>query len=255
MSRVIADGLSQKATATTQEAEDAVAGKYPDAAGVHAAFNQYGLGTTSPPLISDMDDQTLPAGLYAYDPSTSGTLPPLSTPVGSLLVTHRGARTIQTSFHESKTNPVMHIRVYNSGWGDWSSYYHSANILGTVSQSGGVPTGAIIERGSNANGEYVKFADGTLICYYESTSPKTTSTPSGSLYLIDASAYAFPVNFVARPKVSRYAHRNGISGNGPSWTSSAADSDVTNTQVRIVLISSINTAVAAVGYIAIGRWF
>lgn len=38
------------------------------------------------------------------------------------------------------------------------------NILGTVSQSGGIPTGAVIERGSNANGEYVKFADGTAIC-------------------------------------------------------------------------------------------
>ena len=37
-------------------------------------------------------------------------------------------------------------------------------ILGTVSQSGGVPTGAVIEQGSNANGEYVKFADGTFLC-------------------------------------------------------------------------------------------
>lgn len=33
-----------------------------------------------------------------------------------------------------------------------------AAIAGTVSQSGGVPTGAIIERGSNANGEYVRYA-------------------------------------------------------------------------------------------------
>lgn len=37
-------------------------------------------------------------------------------------------------------------------------------LLGTVSQSGGVPTGAIIERGSNANGEFVRYADGTQIC-------------------------------------------------------------------------------------------
>ena len=42
--------------------------------------------------------------------------------------------------------------------------WHTGNILGTVSQSGGIPTGAIIERGSNANGEYVRFADGTQIC-------------------------------------------------------------------------------------------
>lgn len=42
--------------------------------------------------------------------------------------------------------------------------YAKDNILGTVSQASGVPTGAIIERGSNANGTYVRFADGTQTC-------------------------------------------------------------------------------------------
>ncbi len=41
---------------------------------------------------------------------------------------------------------------------------YRANMVGTVSQSGGVPTGAIIQRGSNTNGEFVRFADGTQIC-------------------------------------------------------------------------------------------
>lgn len=39
----------------------------------------------------------------------------------------------------------------------------TGNILGPVFQSGGIPTGAIIERGSNANGRYTKYADGTVI--------------------------------------------------------------------------------------------
>ena len=43
--------------------------------------------------------------------------------------------------------------------------YNNQNILGTVSQTSGVPTGAVIQRGSNANGEFVRFADGTQICY------------------------------------------------------------------------------------------
>jgi hypothetical protein len=42
--------------------------------------------------------------------------------------------------------------------------YNQSNILGTVSESSGVPTGAIIESGSNANGEFVKYADGTMVC-------------------------------------------------------------------------------------------
>ncbi|WP_275223148.1 hypothetical protein, partial [Citrobacter freundii] len=54
-----------------------------------------------------------------------------------------------------------------------------ADVVGTVSQSGGVPTGAIIERGSNSNGEYTKFADGTLICWFTRSVESITSNPSG----------------------------------------------------------------------------
>lgn len=42
--------------------------------------------------------------------------------------------------------------------------YGPGNLLGTVGQAAGIPTGAVIERGSNANGDYVRFADGTQIC-------------------------------------------------------------------------------------------
>ena len=53
--------------------------------------------------------------------------------------------------------------------------FGQGNILGTVSQSGGVPTGAIIERGSNANGEYVRFADGTQICTHRQMSSSSSN--------------------------------------------------------------------------------
>jgi len=49
--------------------------------------------------------------------------------------------------------------------GTTGSLYSRDSILGAVSQVGGVPTGAIIEIGSNANGNFIKYADGTLICY------------------------------------------------------------------------------------------
>lgn len=42
--------------------------------------------------------------------------------------------------------------------------YGPGTLLGTVTESGGVPTGAVIERGSNADGTFVRFADGTQIC-------------------------------------------------------------------------------------------
>jgi hypothetical protein len=42
--------------------------------------------------------------------------------------------------------------------------FNQGNILGTVSQTSEVPTGAVLEKVSNANGTCVKFADGTMIC-------------------------------------------------------------------------------------------
>lgn len=39
----------------------------------------------------------------------------------------------------------------------------AAAMVGTVSQASGIPTGAIIESGSNSLGTYTKFADGTMI--------------------------------------------------------------------------------------------
>lgn len=72
--------------------------------------------------------------------------------------------------------------------------YGPGNVLGTVSQSGGVPTGAVIERGSNANGEFVRFADGTQICQY-----------TGDISFYDAgrlrSSWTFPAAFFSPPHV------------------------------------------------------
>ena len=76
---------------------------------------------------------------------------------------------------------------------NWSGLYSRNNILGTVSQSGGVPTGAVIEHDSNANGEYVRFADGTQICY-RFENPTNLSIGAGQTGSIGN--YNFPINFV-----------------------------------------------------------
>lgn len=78
-------------------------------------------------------------------------------------------------------------------WGPWYQLAdHKAGWLGTVSQSGGVPTGAIIERGSNSNGEYVKFADGTMICRHVIVQAITANTDTTVTWTFPAS-YLGPV--------------------------------------------------------------
>lgn len=63
--------------------------------------------------------------------------------------------------------------------------YGPGNVLGTVAQTGGTPTGAVIESGSNANGAYLRLADGTQICWAQKTSSASAQT-----------LWTFPAGFV-----------------------------------------------------------
>lgn len=91
---------------------------------------------------------------------------------------------------------------YGQGVQPWCELYHNRNILGTVSQSGGAPTGAIIQRGSNANGEFVRFADGTQICWRTVVLSGAGQFPTsvGSRVAIDT-AYPTPVSFSTPPTI------------------------------------------------------
>jgi len=87
--------------------------------------------------------------------------------------------------------------------------YNQGNILGTVSQSAGVPTGAIIDSDSNVNGEYVKYADGTMICWNYALTTQSSTTATGSMFRTTAvSTWTFPVAFLVAPVVSGQAESN-----------------------------------------------
>lgn len=80
----------------------------------------------------------------------------------------------------------------------------TADIVGTVSQSGGVPTGAIFEKGSNANGDYTKFADGRLICTAR-RSITVNATAYGTVFrdlTPSGGDWAYPANFIGDPSVT-----------------------------------------------------
>lgn len=85
-----------------------------------------------------------------------------------------------------------------------TSHYKRANILGAVSLLAGVPTGAIIESGTNANGSYMKFADGNMIVRKSITFPQLT-LPSDSFKILDlngVTSWAWPARFSEYPEVS-----------------------------------------------------
>jgi len=83
-------------------------------------------------------------------------------------------------------------------------FFYRGNIVGNVSQSGGVPTGAILQRGSNANGEFLRLADGTLICWKIQTVTTTISNSDGGaiVYSPTVDLGAFPATFLGAPAVA-----------------------------------------------------
>jgi hypothetical protein len=126
--------------------------------------------------------------------------------------------------------------------------YVKTNILGTVSQSGGVPTGAVIERGSNANGSYVRFADGTQICVGVYSAITTSETWLGAIYSKFLSVI-FPASFTATPSCSCGAFQ---------WTAFTGFVSAVNASTTVVQIGAFSGAINAtctVNYVAVGRWF
>ncbi|POF93163.1 hypothetical protein [Pseudomonas putida] len=129
-----------------------------------------------------------------------------------------------------------------------------ADIVGTVSQSGGVPTGAIFERGSNANGEYVKFADGTMVCWMSITvtDQAIDTVYAGGVYQ-GTRTWSFPAFFSGVPVVTPGAFRWGSAAN---WSALAGTPSGSTATLRGFDMASrpAGTAVQISAH-AIGRWF
>ena len=126
--------------------------------------------------------------------------------------------------------------------------YGPGNLLGSVSESGGVPTGAVIERGSTANGDYVRFADGTQICTAALNAVACTTT-EGTMFASNTDTWTFPVSFTP-------GSAPVISGSGGAASRFMGFASPSETQVTYkVLSASSDAATHAPTAIAIGRWF
>ncbi|KIC37098.1 hypothetical protein RA27_21710 [Ruegeria sp. ANG-R] len=126
--------------------------------------------------------------------------------------------------------------------------YGPGNLLGTVSENSGVPSGAVIERGSTANGDYTRFADGTQICTATLAAVGCT-TATGTLFASDTAAWAFPIAFAS-------GSTPVLSGNGGGIGRFMGFDAPSETQVSFqVMAASSDAATLAPKAIAIGRWF
>jgi hypothetical protein len=118
-----------------------------------------------------------------------------------------------------------------------------APIVGTVSQVGGVPTGAIIEQGSNANGNYIRYANGVQECWGARFITPVANTPTSG-------AVTFPIAFSAVQSI-QVSPDTSVPGTTVQGWSFAL---FTNTGC-LLFVTRTNTTNTALYWRAIGRWF
>ena len=131
----------------------------------------------------------------------------------------------------------------------WVRSYTGLNIVGAVAHSGGVPTGAIIQKGSNASGSFVRFADGTQICTFIRSSALGMGSYSSTGLFAGYFIWQYPAEFILPPAISG----SGFDSVTTGWISSASHDSLLAT---IAYFSSSSTNSGAVHMVtAIGRWY
>ncbi|MCB5408460.1 DUF2793 domain-containing protein [Pseudogemmobacter faecipullorum] len=123
-----------------------------------------------------------------------------------------------------------------------------ASLVGTVTQSAGLPTGAVLERGSNASGSWLRLADGTQICWHHGFSVANVSTALGAGFTSPAVSWSYPQSFLAgsAPVVS------GLADGVDCWLAAAAPS-ASSASLRVLSFLS-KAGSQALRVMAVGRW-
>ncbi|MCR8550874.1 DUF2793 domain-containing protein [Salipiger sp. P9] len=221
----------------------------------------FGLGSASGAAATDNDANACLVAGFNYRFSTSGLNCPVANPYGSTLHVFRGTggSRIQQLFVSANGAKLWCRGSFDTGasWTDWVELFTQKSILGTVSESAGVPTGALAERGSNASGEYLRLADGTQIC-----------SASLSLAYADGSGlwarWSFPAVFAAAPLTAHQLWGADLIANATpdiaelagmsreALTASYADLWVR----RVAGLTDFQPGdTAQVDVLAVGRWF
>lgn len=114
----------------------------------------------------------------------------------------------------------------------------------------------IVESGTNSNGRYTRWADGTQICIYRDTVTRNCNeaTAVTNLNMADtAGGFTFPAAFVADPEIQWSLWDQSFS---LMWAIKASNPNALESGgVRAATASSNTTRTAKLAYLAIGRWF
>lgn len=224
---------SVSGTAVQASAADTTAGRL-------MPVGAFGLGRSSAVAVTQLNDLAA-TGFYsiAAANAAAGNAPTANT----FTVLHQqydSNAAVQTAFQAAGATDVrMWQRIKVSGtWQAWTLNYMRANVLGAVTQASGVPTGALIETSSNANGFYTRLASGLQVC-------RITLAASAAAGV----TWTFPAAFSAAPVVTGAATATVLSAvclDAAPGTTTATFSARDKTDARRADTCHLT---------AIGRWF
>jgi hypothetical protein len=199
-----------------------------------------GIGTNSPSFPLDVSSTGVGSAIVSRFHVTDST-------IGLLRVGNSTSGNAATapSFGSNGNDAVIHTNNAERMRIDSAGKLLSpggAAFVGTVAT--GATNGAIIQRGSNANGDFVRYADGTMICTGVITESRSATgvlqtnwtMPSTFVGVLDYVPAAHPAT--SRPDL--------VIGTTPLRTSSS---------VVEVYVNRTNTTSTTVYVSAIGKWF
>ncbi|MGM8931377.1 cell envelope integrity TolA family protein [Salinicola halophyticus] len=132
------------------------------------------------------DPSALETGIYRFTSSFSG-LPDGYYNATALVRRYNAEWFSMTLYSEGNSDSARSANISwraDEGWSAWDINYSSSNVVGTVRDTDGVPSGAIIESDANANGRYTKFADGTVFAWKEYIDLAEPSGSAGSTFTL-----------------------------------------------------------------------
>ena len=129
-----------------------------------------------------------------------------------------------------------------------------ASMFGTVSQSGGVPTGAGMEYSTGAGGDCFRFANGLQVSLISATVGGTTFS-AGPLFTSTAVAIgAFTKNFIATPRIFHFGNAP-TNGGWAAYYASPTPKSASNWGSWAVYSHVTSATAALLELVAIGRWY
>ncbi|MNG92111.1 hypothetical protein D3C79_510310 [compost metagenome] len=132
--------------------------------------------------------------------------------------------------------------------------FDTNNILGAVSMLDGVPVGGIVESGENANGMYIKFAGGLMLCFCKLDVSGIAITSQGGSIFQNAQAVRvnYPATFVG--VVRSFSEAMYYAGGNRPWSILVTQGTTYSDYVLQAGVSMSNfSGLITVG--VIGRWY